>query len=32
MSQAEVSIKPSPLQRVLDGIERVGNKVPTRSC
>lgn len=28
MSQAEVVAKPSPLQRVLDGIERVGNKVP----
>jgi len=28
MSQAEVVVKPSPLQRVLDGIERVGNKVP----
>ncbi len=28
MSQAEVVVKPSPLQRVLDGIERAGNKVP----
>lgn len=28
MSEAEVVVKPSPLQRVLDGIERVGNKVP----
>jgi aminobenzoyl-glutamate transport protein len=28
MSQAEVVAKPSPLQRVLDWIERVGNKVP----
>ncbi|WP_421735477.1 AbgT family transporter [Cellulomonas sp.] len=28
MSQAEVVAKPSPLQGVLDWIERVGNKVP----
>ncbi|KQY46514.1 AbgT family transporter [Cellulomonas sp. Root137] len=28
MSQAEVGAKPSPLQGVLDWIERVGNKVP----
>ncbi|WP_421742789.1 AbgT family transporter [Cellulomonas sp.] len=28
MSQAEVVVKPSPLQGVLDWIERVGNKVP----